>query len=124
MICPSAMNGYAGGNVLVLGKEDKLPLANYSRKVPRAAKESELGGQLGQMYFVVSRECTQVSDQWKKLSSLLCREVWADIKHFSASMFAYIFSFQMIFVCQNLKGNSKTGALWHLGDVRSENAGQ
>lgn len=57
MIC-SSMSGCARGNALVLGKEDKLSLANSSRKVPRAAKE--LGGQLGQMYFLVSREHTQV----------------------------------------------------------------
>lgn len=42
------------------GKENKMSLAGSSRKVLVAGKESELGGELGQMYPVVSRGHTLV----------------------------------------------------------------
>lgn len=54
------MNGNGGGNALVSGKEDKMSLAGSRRKTPVAGQESELGGELGQMYPVVSRGHKQV----------------------------------------------------------------
>lgn len=117
----SAMNGNGRGNALVSGKEDKGSLAGSSRNVPIAGEESELRGKLGEMYPVVSRGHMQVRvTSGRSWPVHCCREVWADIK----SMSAYTFSFQMIFVCQNQKGKRKIWALWHFGDVRSENAGQ
>lgn len=55
------MNGNVRGNALVSGIEDKMSLAGSSRKVPIAGKESELGGQLGQRYPVVSTGHMQVT---------------------------------------------------------------
>lgn len=60
VIC-SAMNGNGRGNALVSGKEDKVSLAGFSRKVSIAGKESDLGGQLWQRYPVVSRGHMQVT---------------------------------------------------------------
>lgn len=123
------MNGNVRGNALVSGIEDKMSLAGSSRKVPIAGKESELGGQLGQRYPVVSTGHMQVTRVTSGRSwPVYCAEksgLILSISQLLSHLCLHTHSpSRWFFFCQNQKRKSKIWALWHFGDVKSENAGQ